>query len=168
MIDEKGFRHGVAMVIVDERNRIFWARRCRNHGWQFPQGGLEDGEKPIDAMYRELYEETGLKASDIEILSESKRWFYYYLPKNLVRTNVEPLCIGQRQKWYLIRVNSRNIRFRFDVCAKPEFEGFRWVNYWYPLKQVVFFKRRIYKRALKEFASILFRDKVLIKDDQAE
>lgn len=160
MIDEKGFRQGVAMIIVDERNRIFWARRLRRNGWQFPQGGLEDGEKPIDAMYRELYEEVGLKASDFEIVAESKRWLYYYLPKNLIRENDKPVCIGQRQKWYLLRVNSRNTHFRFDLCQKPEFEGFRWVNYWFPLKQVIFFKKRLYKRALREFAPILFREKV--------
>lgn len=159
MIDEKGFRQGVAMIIVDERNRVFWARRYQRRGWQFPQGGLEDGENSLDAMFRELYEEVGLKASDVEILAESKDWLYYYLPKRLVRRDHKPLCIGQKQRWYLLRVNSRAIRFKFDRTEHQEFQAFRWVNYWYPLKQVIFFKKKVYKLALKEFEGLLFGEK---------
>lgn len=157
MIDEKGFRHGIAIVIIDESNRVFWARRYRRRGWQFPQGGIEDGESPIDAMFRELYEEVGLKATDVEILAESKTWVHYYLPKRLVRHDDEPVCIGQKQKWYLLRVNSRNIRFQFDKTDHQEFQGFRWVSYWYPLKQVIFFKKRAYRRAMKEFEAFVFK-----------
>jgi putative (di)nucleoside polyphosphate hydrolase len=157
MIDKKGFRLGVVMVLLNEHNRVFWARRIGSSGWQFPQGGLDEGETPEEAMYRELHEEVGLMPEDVEVLEESPRWYYYYLPKHLVRRNTEPQCIGQRQKWFLLRVKDSATKFDFSKTEKPEFEGFRWVSYWYPLRQVIFFKRKMYKRALKSFSNLIFK-----------
>lgn len=156
MIDEKGFRHGVGIVIVNDRNRLFWAKRQNFNGWQFPQGGMEEGEAPEQAMYRELYEEVGLNPDDVDVLAETKGWLYYYLPKHLVRYKQTPLCIGQKQKWYLLKLKNTETEFRFDMTGHPEFAGFRWVSYWFPLRQVIFFKRKLYRSALREFAPFVF------------
>ena len=158
MIDEKGFRAGVGIIILNEKNRIFWARRIGKNGWQFPQGGMNEEENPREAMYRELHEEVGLLPEDVEILAETKRWLYYYLPKHLIRKNSHPLCIGQKQKWFLLRLRAEESKFCFNKTPTPEFDSYRWVTYWYPLKQVVFFKRKLYQRALREFASVVFSE----------
>ena len=159
MIDERGFRLGVAIIIINNRNRIFWARRIGGSGWQFPQGGLLDNEPVIAGMYRELYEEVGLQENDVEVIAESKRWLYYYLPRHLVRRHSQPLCIGQKQKWYLLRLKEDAREFCFSNAEIPEFDDYRWVSYWYPLKQVIFFKRKLYQRILHEFAPRVFREK---------
>jgi putative (di)nucleoside polyphosphate hydrolase len=160
VIDKKGFRLGVAIMIVNEQNRLFWARRLGRTGWQFPQGGLDEGETPLEGMYRELYEEVGLQAEDVEVIAESKRWIYYYLPKHLIREHSKPLCIGQKQKWFLLRLKKGSeAKVNFNTTELPEFEAYRWVRYWYPLKQVIFFKKQLYKRALNEFAGKVFSAK---------
>lgn len=159
MIDEKGFRFGVGIIIINKKNQIFWARRVGRNGWQFPQGGMHSGETAEQAMYRELHEEVGLFENDVEILAESRRWLYYYLPKHLIRKNSYPVCIGQKQKWFLLRLCGDDNKFNFNNTISPEFDGFRWVSYWYPLKQVIFFKRKLYQRALREFAPIVFGHK---------
>ncbi len=159
MIDKRGFRLGVAIIIVNQRNKLFWARRVGRTGWQFPQGGLLERESIRDGMFRELYEEVGLTPDDVTVIAESKRWLYYYLPRHLLRHHSRPLCIGQKQKWFLLRLKDDARPFSFTHTDMPEFDGFRWVNYWYPLRQVVFFKRKLYKRALSEFVSYLFKGK---------
>ena len=69
-----------------------------------------------------------------------------------MRTHSQPVCIGQKQKWFLLRLRSDDEHVRMDLTEKPEFDGWRWVSYWYPLGQVVAFKRDVYRRALKELA----------------
>ncbi|MGE8332835.1 MAG: RNA pyrophosphohydrolase, partial [Pseudomonas putida] len=114
---------------------------------------------PEDALYRELNEEVGLERDDVEILACTRGWLRYRLPQRLVRTHSQPLCIGQKQKWFLLRLVSNEQRVRMDLTGKPEFDGWRWVSYWYPLGQVVTFKREVYRRALKELAPrLLTRD----------
>ena len=104
MIDAQGFRHGVGIILINNEQQVFWAKRIGQNAWQFPQGGLLDNETPQDGMYRELYEETGLKPEDVEILMETRDWLYYRLPRRLVRVHQKPLCIGQKQKWFLLKV----------------------------------------------------------------
>lgn len=155
MIDAKGFRKGVGIIIVNDRNQLFWAKRVGNNGWQFPQGGLLPGETPVECMYRELSEEVGLTSADVELLAQTKDWLYYYLPKRMIRYHVKPLCIGQKQKWFLLRLKTHESNFNFQLTDNPEFEGYQWVNYWQPLRRVIFFKRHLYRRALREFAPIV-------------
>lgn len=155
VIDSRGFRSAVSVIILNQKDKVFWARRVDHNGWQFPQGGLSHGETAQDAMYRELYEEVGLQEKDVDILAESQKWLYYYLPKQLIRRRSYPLCIGQKQKWFLLRLTSGDDAFNFTCTDHPEFDEFRWVHYWHPVKQVVFFKRSLYKKALREFASIV-------------
>ncbi|WP_323841650.1 MULTISPECIES: RNA pyrophosphohydrolase [unclassified Moraxella] len=150
MIDSDGFRANVGIILANTQGQVLWAKRIGHNSWQFPQGGIDYGETPLDAMYRELYEEVGLQPHHVELLAVTKDWLRYRLPKRYVRTNQEPLCIGQKQKWFLLRLDENNTKhIRFDT-SKPEFDEWQWVSYWYPLDQVVAFKRGVYQRALQE------------------
>lgn len=153
VIDIDGFRPNVGIILANHHGQVLWARRIRQDAWQFPQGGINDGEMPEDAMYRELYEEIGLHPEDVEILGCTRGWLRYRLPRRLVRRDQQPLCIGQKQKWFLLQLLSNDDRIRVDQTGSPEFDGWRWVSYWYPLGQVVSFKREVYRRALKELVS---------------
>jgi putative (di)nucleoside polyphosphate hydrolase len=123
--------------------------------WQFPQGGMQEDETPEQTMYRELKEEIGLNPDDVQILASTRRWLRYRLPARLVRHYATPLCIGQKQKWFLLRLSNPNAKIELTANTSPEFDSWAWVSYWYPLKQVVIFKRRVYVMALKEFAKIV-------------
>lgn len=141
------------MVICNHREQVLWARRVRQNSWQFPQGGVNPDETAQEAMYRELNEELGLAPDEVKIISSSRNWLRYSLPKRLVRWNETPLCLGQKQKWFLLRTTrSLQDHIDFDRCGHPEFDGWRWVSYWYPVRQVIAFKRDVYRRVLTEFA----------------
>jgi len=107
-------------------------------------------------MFRELEEEVGLKAHQVEILGSTDGWLRYRLPNRFIRHHSKPLCIGQKQRWYLLKVLCNETDFCLDHAPKPEFDGWRWVKYWHPLREVVYFKRRVYARALEELAPVLF------------
>jgi putative (di)nucleoside polyphosphate hydrolase len=154
IIDKRGFRSGVVAVLLNHVNRVFWAHRFQRRGWQFPQGGLDKGETPEQAMYRELHEEIGLLPEQIELMAISRDWLRYRLPKGMIRPT-EPRCIGQRQKWFLLRLLDPGAQIYFNETDTPEFDRFRWVNYWYPIKRVVDFKRGVYQKALTEFSKKL-------------
>jgi len=155
MIDEEGFRPNVGIIIVNKEGRLLWARRVKQNAWQFPQGGIHENETPEEALYRELHEELGLEKSDVEQIACTRGWLEYRLPQRYLRPHIQPLCIGQKQRWYLLQLLSSDDKIRFDKSATPEFDRWRWVSYWYPLKQVVSFKRHVYRRALEEFAPFL-------------
>ena len=152
MIDIDGFRPNVGIILANHHGQVLWARRIKQDAWQFPQGGINDGESPEEAMYRELYEEIGLQSEDVEILGCTRGWLRYRLPRRLIRREQYPLCIGQKQKWFLLLLKSSEDRISVDHTGSPEFDGWRWVSYWYPLGQVVSFKREVYRRALRELA----------------
>lgn len=152
MIDEKGYRANVGMIIINNENKVFWGKRIGQKSWQFPQGGVDESESLIDAMYRELWEETGLSPDDVEILSQTTDWLSYDLPKRYRRKNDKPLCIGQKQKWFLLRLVSNEDKIDFTQGEKAEFDAFRWVDYWYPIRKVIYFKRNVYQDALNELS----------------
>lgn len=157
VIDVDGFRSNVGIVICNHKGQVFWAKRYRQNSWQYPQGGIDQGEDPEQAMFRELNEEVGLVDSDVEILGATKNWLKYKLPKRLVRRDSEPLCIGQKQKWFLLRLKSQFEEINLTQSKYPEFDDWRWVSYWYPVRQVVAFKREVYRRAMTEFAPLALR-----------
>ena len=160
VIDANGFRPNVGIILCNDQNRLFWGRRVGQNAWQFPQGGIDVDETPEQAMYRELREEVGLLPEHVDMLGSTRRWLRYRLPKRFVRRHSHPVCIGQKQRWFLLRVHCQESDFCLDSCAKPEFDSWRWVKYWQPVREVIYFKRRVYERALEELAPILFPDGV--------
>ncbi|ROR35001.1 RNA pyrophosphohydrolase [Inmirania thermothiophila] len=156
MIDEQGFRLNVGMILVNAERRLLWARRIGRDAWQFPQGGIAPGETPEEAMYRELGEELGLGPAHVEILACSRDWLRYRLPVRFRRRNSHPPCVGQKQRWFLLRFRGHDEDVRLNLSPKPEFDRWRWVGYWEPVREVIFFKREVYRLALREFAPLLF------------
>lgn len=156
VIDEKGYRENVGIILMNEYRRLFWARRFGQRSWQFPQGGIKSDETPLEAMYRELQEEIGLAPESVVVRGMTQHWLHYRLPEHLVRYHSEPVCIGQKQKWFLLQFVGEAEQIQLDHCTSPEFDAWRWVSYWYPLKYVIDFKRNVYRRALQEFAPIVF------------
>lgn len=154
MIDSEGFRANVGIVICNNNGQVFWARRYGQNSWQFPQGGMDEGETPEQSMFRELKEEVGLDPEDVEILAVTRHWLKYRLPKRYIRRDSKPVCIGQKQKWFLLRLKCQTSEVDLDSTNHPEFDDWRWVSYWYPVRQVVPFKRDVYRRAMKEFLPV--------------
>ncbi|ACJ30476.1 RNA pyrophosphohydrolase [Shewanella sp. c952] len=152
MIDSDGFRANVGIIICNRSGQVMWARRFGQHSWQFPQGGVDEGESAEEAMYRELYEEVGLRPEHVQILASTRSWLRYRLPKRLIRQDSKPVCIGQKQKWFLLQLKSSENAIDLNACGHPEFDDWRWVSYWYPVRQVVSFKRDVYRKVMKEFA----------------
>ena len=155
-IDDEGFRANVGIILTDDLGKLMIAGRAGSKGWQFPQGGMLLGEDPEQAMYRELHEEVGLEAADVEILGATTGWLRYRLPDRFIRRNSMPLCVGQKQRWFMLQLRSSPEKVRFDRCDEPEFDRARWVDYWRPVNEVIYFKRRVYARALHELGSTVY------------
>ena len=153
MIDRDGFRHNVGIILCNCDGDVFWGKRIGQTSYQFPQGGVDYGESCLDAMYRELHEEIGLKSKHVKVLGHTKSWLHYRLPKHMIRRYSKPVCIGQKQRWYLVQMLCDESRLDFTTTAQPEFDGWEWVNYWMPINNVVYFKRNVYRRALEELSS---------------
>jgi putative (di)nucleoside polyphosphate hydrolase len=148
MIDPDGYRPNVGIVLMNDEQRVFWAQRTGNSGWQFPQGGMHTDETPVEAMYRELKEETGLDSRHVELLGSTPGWLRYRLPRRFQRHYSKPLCIGQKQVWFLLRFLADDSVFDLRQCDEPEFTSFRWVDFWDPADNVIRFKRKVYRQAL--------------------
>ena len=155
MVDADGFRPNVGIVLANDVGQVLWARRVGQDAWQFPQGGIQSSETPQDALYRELHEEVGLEPRCVEVLACTAGWLHYRLPRRLLRHNSDPGFKGQKQKWFLLRMLGRDDEVCMWRTTKPEFDHWCWVSYWYPVGQVVAFKREVYRRALKELAPCL-------------
>ena len=156
MIDSDGYRPNVGIILSNPEGQVFWARRVGQDAWQFPQGGIRHHETPDQAMYRELFEETGLRPEHVEILGQTQSWLRYRLPRHMVRKHSRPVCIGQKQIWFVLRLTGTESDFNLDTMDKPEFDSWCWVDYWRPMTEVVFFKRNVYEKALRELEPMLF------------
>jgi putative (di)nucleoside polyphosphate hydrolase len=159
MIDPDGYRLNVGIILCNDEGRVFWARRIGMRSWQFPQGGIKRNENPQAAMYRELYEEVGLRYRDVKIIARTRDWLRYELPERYIRKHSFPLCIGQKQIWFMLRLAASESRIRLNRTAKPEFDNWCWVNYWHPVNDVVYFKRQVYRQALTELGDYLVSTK---------
>ena len=167
MIDFDGYRPNVGIVICNRKGQVLWAKRYGQNSWQFPQGGINDNESAEQAMYRELYEEVGLQPKDVKVLYASKHWLRYKLPKRLLRYDSKPVCIGQKQRWFLLQLVGDEKNINMNTTKSPEFDGWRWVSFWYPVRQVVSFKKDVYRKAMKEFAQVMFgNEKTLLENSQ--
>jgi putative (di)nucleoside polyphosphate hydrolase len=156
LIDNEGYRANVGIVLMHADGRVFLGRRSGGRGWQFPQGGVQQGETPEQALYRELREEIGLDAADVELGGATDGWLRYRLPPRYVRRDQSPLCIGQKQRWFLLRPRRTDLEIRFDSTELPEFDQWRWASFWEPVREVIHFKRDVYRRALHELGRIAF------------
>ena len=146
----------MGIIVTDGSGSVLLGGRVGQSGWQFPQGGIQEGETPQQAMYRELSEEVGLGTDDVEVLGFTQEWLHYRLPGRYVRRNSKPLCVGQKQRWFLLKLNGSDDRLSLDTTDVPEFDRWRWVDYWRPVKEVIYFKRGVYVRALQELGPLAF------------
>src|SRR5690606_12784240 len=103
-IDQDGFRENVGIILANAEGKLLLAGRIGSKGWQFPQGGVLLGETPEEAMFRELHEEVGLKPDDVEVLGSTREWLRYRLPRRYIRHGATPLCIGQKQRWFILKL----------------------------------------------------------------
>jgi putative (di)nucleoside polyphosphate hydrolase len=156
MLDRDGYRPNVGIILVNGRNEVFWGKRVREHSWQFPQGGIKRGETPEQAMFRELHEEVGLKPDHVRIIARTRDWLRYEVPENWVRREWRGHYRGQKQIWFLLRLVGRDTDVHLRASSHPEFDAWRWHDYWIPLDSVIEFKREVYRQALDELSRHLF------------
>ena len=157
MIDRDGYRPNVGIILCNWKNEVFWGKRVREHAWQFPQGGIKRGETPEAAMYRELREEVGLVPQHVRVLGRTRDWLRYEVPEQWLRHDWRGNYRGQKQIWFLLRLVGRDCDVRLRASVKPEFDAWRWSDYWVPMDVVIEFKREVYRRALSELAPYLSR-----------
>jgi putative (di)nucleoside polyphosphate hydrolase len=152
MLDRDGFRPNVGIILLNPRNQVFWGKRIRTHSWQFPQGGIKYGETPEQAMFRELHEEVGLIADHVRILARTRDWLRYEVPDHFIRRDARGHYKGQKQIWFLLQLAGRDSDVNLRATDHPEFDAWRWNDYWVPLEAVIEFKRGVYQMALTELA----------------
>ena len=145
----------MGIILSNQGGQVLWAQRLGQDAWQFPQGGVNPDETPEQAMYRELWEEIGLYPEHVDIVAQTSSWLRYKLPKRMLRRNSQPPCIGQKQMWFLLRLTGEESKLKLDASGSPEFESWKWVDYWYPVDQVVYFKKRVYRCALQQLSRYL-------------
>ena len=157
MIDRDGYRPNVGIVLCNTKNEVFWGKRVREHSWQFPQGGIKPGETPECAMYRELREEVGLAPEHVRILGRTRDWLRYDVPDQWIKRDWRGNYRGQKQIWFLLRLVGRDCDVCLRASTKPEFDAWRWNDYWVSMDSVIDFKREVYQKALSELSRYLRR-----------
>ena len=151
---KESYRSNVAIIIVNKMGKVLWCRRKDGQGWQFPQGGLDNGETTLDAVYRETQEEVGLKKEDLRIIKESEEWFYYKVPENRIPKYFRfknSQFIGQTQKWFLAEILCADSKINLNASSPVEFDDWTWSSYWHPVNGCVEFKKSTYRKVLKSF-----------------
>lgn len=152
MLDRDGFRPNVGIILLNQKNQVFWGKRIRTHSWQFPQGGIDRGETPEQAMYRELHEEVGLMPNHVRVVARTRDWLRYEVPDRYIRRDARGHYKGQKQIWFLLQLLGQDWDLNLRATDHPEFDAWRWNDYWVPLDVVVEFKRGVYEMALTELA----------------
>jgi putative (di)nucleoside polyphosphate hydrolase len=149
------YRKGVGVVLFNTGGLVWIGRRIVNssheveHYWQFPQGGIDNGETPAQAVVRELREETGIKQTDIIGCTED--WLCYDLPESLIGVAWGGGYRGQTQKWFALRFLGSDDDIDLSSHAKPEFDAWRWVRLSEAVNLIVPFKRNLYAKLFNEF-----------------
>ena len=149
------YRSNVGIMMVNEKGYVFVGQRLDNNqnAWQMPQGGIDAGEDPETAAYRELLEETGVKKQDIRFVASSSQWLSYDLPEDLIPILWNGKFRGQKQKWFLFKFLGED--GDINIATKhPEFSKWKWIPKENLLKEIVPFKKSVYESVLKEFKNI--------------
>ena len=150
-IDKDGFRANVGIVLTHGSGRSILGGTRRWPGLAISRRVESIAvNRSRRRCYRELKEEIGLERQDVEMLGSTQGWLRYRLPRQYVRDR----CIGQKQRWFLLQLTADESKFRFDLTQQPEFDRWRWTDYWTPVREVVYFKRRVYVRALHDLGKI--------------
>ena len=157
MLDRDGFRPNVGIILLNQKNQVFWGKRIRTHSWQFPQGGIDRGETPEQALFRELQEEVGLLPEQVRIVARTRDWLRYEVPDRYIRKDARGHYKGQKQIWFLLQLVVPDHALNLRASTHPEFDAWRWNEYWVPLETVVEFKRGVYEMALTELSRYLPR-----------
>jgi putative (di)nucleoside polyphosphate hydrolase len=152
MLDSDGFRPNVGIILLNQINQVFWGKRLKTHSWQFPQGGIDSGESPEQAMFRELFEEIGLQPEHVDIVARTRDWLHYEVPDRYIRRDARGHYKGQKQIWFLLKLIVPDWNLNLRATSHPEFDAWRWNDYWVPLDMVVEFKRGVYELALSELS----------------
>ena len=155
MIDTEGYRANVGIILANDEGGLFWAKRIGEDAWQFPQGGIHESESAEQAVFRELQEEVGVTENSVEVIGSTQDWLRYDIPEHLIRRHQTPCCIGQKQRWFLLRFTGKESEVCLDSSDKPEFDQWRWIEPVEPARSVISFKRDVYAEALKELLPLL-------------
>ena len=153
-IQKLPMRSGVGIIVLNKENQVFVGKRKDNPGdkWQMPQGGVDKGESYINAMKRELFEETSIK--NIKILKEIDRFYEYELPDNLVGIIWKGKFRGQKQKWFITRFLGKDSEINLNT-KHPEFIDWKWVEPQLLPEVIVYFKKELYLKLLAEINLVI-------------
>jgi len=153
--DERPYRAGVGIMLVNREGLVFGGRRIDTPGnaWQMPQGGIDEGEEPRQAVLRELAEETGTDKA--EIIAESGDWLSYELPPEVAARVWQGRYRGQRQKWFALRFTGTDADFDLETHHQREFAAWRWLEPGRLPSLIVPFKRPVYEAVIAEFQALL-------------
>ena len=148
----KGYRPNVGMMIINSEKKVLLGLRMRSENltyrFQMPQGGIDKGEKPIEAVYREMYEEVGLRHEDVRFIASTRHWYKYDLPETARKKRT---IRGQRQKWYLFLLVADENHINLKTDKIQEFEDYQWFDLEDIMETVIPFKRTVYEQVIKEF-----------------
>ena len=150
------YRPCVGVMLVNDDGLIFAGQRIDNPSpaWQMPQGGIDDGEKPKEAAFRELWEETGVPRDLVQPMAKTHHWITYDLPPELLGRVWGGKYRGQRQKWYLFRFLGADSDIRI-ATDHPEFSAWRWIAADQMIAEIVPFKRVVYETVVRSFRAYL-------------
>lgn len=158
MIDTQGYRANVGIVVINDKSQVLLTKRYKQNSWQLPQGGIDKNETTIQAMFRELNEEVGLLSKHVKIIAKTPKWLRYDLPNCHIKRSKKPVCIGQKQVWFLLKLITHEDNIKLDNHCEIEFDDWTWVDYWYPIEAAIDFKKNIYEDMLKALAPIVFNN----------
>jgi len=154
MLDREGFRPNVGIVLCNAKNEVFWGQTDQGAFLAVSAGRHQAGESPEEAMFRELQEEVGLLPDHVRILGRTREWLRYEVPTHWIKREWRGSYKGQKQIWFLLRLVGRDSDVSLRANARPEFDAWRWNNYWVPLDAVIEFKRNVYVQALTELRAL--------------
>jgi len=165
-----GYRPCVGLMVINAKGQVWIGRRAGQEGlkrpdgdqpevppkwWQMPQGGIDKGETPLEAAFRELFEETGITHDKVDVIAESADWHTYDLPPELIGRIWKGRYRGQKQKWFALRFLGADSEINITPHDPEmiEFDAWRWADVDELLGLIIPFKRDVYRSVLAELGS---------------